>query len=456
MQETIAAISTSRSPGGIGIVRLSGEDAIKIASSLFRSKENLADPSNDRKLLYGHFEKKGETIDEVLAVAFHEPNSYTRENMVEIQCHGGPVVLDRILEAFLSSGAEPAEPGEFTRRAFLNGRMDLTQAEAVMDIIDAQSIEAQKQGMNQLEGSLSLVVEEYRQKIVEMLSLIVANIDFPTDEVDDANYPLLLKQGTELLERLERLRESSKRGKIIRDGIKTVIVGKPNVGKSSLLNRLLRENRVIVTDVPGTTRDIIEEFVRLDGATLRIQDTAGIRETDDIVEKIGIEKALESIDEADLVLAVFDQSQPLIEDDYKIIEKIQGKQSIVLLNKEDLPKAFEEKELEEKFPKNRVLSVSMLEEDATTVLEDEIKKMFLSGDIKQTQDAVLTNMRHKIHLDKAISSLESAIDELNMGTPLDCVEVDLNDSYTQLGYITGMTVDDEILDAIFSKFCIGK
>lgn len=456
MNDTIVAISTSRSPAGIGIVRLSGDEALNMASNLFKSSQSLLDKSNDRKLLYGHIKVKGEILDEVLSVAFHEPNSYTKEDMVEVQCHGGPVVLDRILDSFLHEGARLAEPGEFTRRAFLNGRMDLTQAEAVMDIIEAQSLEAHKQGIGQLEGSLSKKVEEYRQSIVDMLALIVANIDFPTDEVEDANYEILLKDGKILLDQLKKLRDTSKRGRILREGIQTVIIGKPNVGKSSLLNRLLRENRAIVTDIPGTTRDIIEEYISLDGVSLRIQDTAGIRETEDLVEKMGIEKALDSIDEADLILAVFDSSNELDQEDRIILDKIKDRNSLLLLNKQDLSPVLELEDLIEDFPRENIIKTSLLEEISTHELEEKIKEMFLEGNVSSNQDAVLTNMRHKVLLNKAIESLESALEELSMGTPLDCIEVDLNNAYTNLGSITGMTVEEEILDTIFSKFCIGK
>lgn len=456
MNETIVAISTSRSPAGIGIVRLSGEEAINMASCLFESSQSLLDKKNDRRLLYGHLTYQGEILDEVLAVAFYGPNSYTREDMVEVQCHGGPVVLDRILEAFLHQGAKIAEPGEFTRRAFLNGRLDLTQAEAVMDLIEAQSVEAHQQGIGQLSGLLSEKLEDYRQEIVGMLALIVANIDFPTDEVDDANYEVLLRDGRDLLTKLLDLRDSSKRGKIIREGVSTLIIGKPNVGKSSLLNKLLREKRAIVTDVPGTTRDIIEEYINLDGISLRIKDTAGIRDTQDLVEKIGIDMALDSIDEADLILAVFDSSRALDQEDRLVLDKIKDKKTIVLLNKEDLSPVIGEEDFKDYFPPQSIIRTSLLEDMPTKELEEKIREMFLQGQVSSNKEAVLTNMRHRVQLDKAIESLESALRELEMETPLDCVEVDLNDAMNALGSITGMTVEEEVLDTIFSKFCIGK
>lgn len=455
LTDTIAAISTAMGASGIGIVRLSGPEAIEIASKAFQSKSPLTE-ENNRKLLYGHIVKEDKVLDEVLLAPFFKPNTYTRENMAEINCHGGQIAVNLVLEYMLELGCRLAEPGEFTKRAFLNGRLDLSQAEAVIDLIDAHSKEGYSAGIDQLEGSLSRFITKDREKLVNMMALIEANIDFPTDEIEEANNTKLIEQGEELLQGLKELRSTSSRGRLLREGISTVIVGKPNVGKSSLLNAFLRENRAIVTDIPGTTRDIIEEYVNLDGVTLKIKDTAGIRSTEDVVEQIGVEMAESSIKQADLVIALFDSSKALESEDYRILDLVKDQKSIYILNKSDLESKIGIEDLKEAGAKGEILTTSLLEAKGVVVLEDKIKEAFSLGEISSNNQAMITNLRHRRALDKAIESVESAVDALHIGIPIDCVEVDLNDAYNALGEITGETIEEEILDKIFSDFCIGK
>lgn len=455
MEHTIAAISTATGPAGIGIVRLSGEKAIEIANKAFKGSQSLLDRENHRRLLYGHIVKDGVTLDEVLVAPFYAPHTYTREDMVEINCHGGFMAVNLVLEYMLELGCELAEPGEFTRRAFLNGRLDLSQAEAVLDLIDAHSQEGYKVGLDQLEGSLSKEITTHRQTIIDIMALIVANIDFPTDEVDEAEEAYLHEKMDTLLKDLIELSETSSRGKLLREGIKTVIVGKPNVGKSSLLNAFLRENRAIVTDIPGTTRDVIEEYVNLDGITLRIKDTAGIRDTEDAVEKIGVDLARESLNEADLILAMFDSSKELEEEDREILELLVDKPVIFILNKSDLPSKISPEDLIGTEDRD-VITTSLINKDDITKIEDLIKERFALGDINVGEGGFITNLRHRRALDRAIDAMTSGVEALEMGLTLDLIEVDLNDALTALGEITGETIEEEILDRIFSQFCIGK
>lgn len=455
MDYTIAAISTAPGPAGIGIVRLSGERAIEIADRAFKGNKDLKDKKNHRHLLYGHIVKDGAALDEVLIAPFFGPNTYTREDMVEINCHGGMMAVNLVLEYMLELGCKLAEPGEFTRRAFLNGRLDLSQAEAVLDLIDAHSREGYKVGLDQLEGSLSREIETHRQSIIDLLALIVANIDFPTDEVDEVEQAYLHKKMDTLLRDLIKLSETSSRGKLLREGIKTVIVGKPNVGKSSLLNAFLRENRAIVTDIPGTTRDIIEEYVNLDGITLRIKDTAGIRETSDAVEKIGVDLARESLEEADLILAMFDSSKELEEEDREILNLLVDKPVIFILNKSDLPSKLTAEDLPIGEDRD-VIETSLLNKEDILKIENRIKERFALGEIQAGEGGFITNLRHRRSLDRAIEAMSSGVEALEMGLTLDLIEVDLNDALTALGEITGETIEEEILDRIFSQFCIGK
>lgn len=459
MFDTIAAISTAVGEAGIGIVRLSGKDAIKIANNIFRGINNktLLDAEN-RKMVYGHIidNRNDEIIDEVLIVSMKEPHTYTRENVVEIYCHGGIIPVRKILELLLYNGARLAEPGEFTKRAFLNGRLDLSQAEAVIDIIKAKTDKSFQVSMDQLEGGLSKKVEVIRDTVLSMLAHVEVTIDFPEDDIEEVTYEELEENANRVISEIKKLLSTADRGKILRDGINTVILGKPNVGKSSLMNALLSENRAIVTDIPGTTRDIIEEHLNIDGIPLRIIDTAGIRETEDLVERIGVDRAKETIESADLIIAVFDISTDLTEEDYNIIDLIKGRKTLVLLNKTDLPKKYSEDRLRELLEGVDIISASVINEVGLDVLEDSIKEMFYSGEIELDSSVVVTNLRHKNQLEKALVNMESALNDIRAQVPLDCIEVDLRDCWENLGEILGETIGEDILDKIFAEFCIGK
>lgn len=451
---TIAAISTAKSPAGIGIVRLSGADSIAVAEKFFRSKSALSDPLNDRKLLYGHFVVEDEIIDEVLAVAFRGPYSYTGEDMVEIQAHGGSVGLERILSAFIDGGCEAAMRGEFTKIAFLNGKLDLTEAEAIVDMIEADSVSSQRQSARQLTGHLYRKIEDFRRRLKDTLAHLVADIDFSTEEVEPVDTSLLENTTEELLDEMKALLKTFKRGKMIQDGIATSIIGKPNVGKSSFLNAILREDKAIVTEIPGTTRDVLEASYSLDGIHLRMQDTAGIRETEDLVEKMGIERALKSMDTADLIIAIFDASRPLDVEDLKIIEGIRDKRVICLLNKQDLGSVVTVSDLEKYFP-GAVLETSLIKREGLKAVEDLIESWFLSGEVA-ADEVQIYSLRHKNLLSAAIESMEKGRDDLMAGIGLDLAEVYFEDAFIKLGEITGQTAGEEVLDHVFSKFCIGK
>lgn len=459
MSDTIAAISTAIGEAGIGIVRMSGNKSLEIANKVFKGSKvsNLKEAEN-RKLTYGHIINplNDQIIDEVLIAYMKEPYTYTKENMVEIYCHGGVISVRKILEIVLENGARLADPGEFTKRAFLNGRLDLAQSEAVIDVIRAKTDKSLEISLNQLEGSLSSKVRKIRGILLEMLAHINASIDFSEDDIEDMAYIELEAKAKLVNEEIKKLLNTADRGKILRDGLNTVILGKPNVGKSSLLNAILRENRAIVTNVPGTTRDIIEEYVNVDGIPLKIVDTAGIRETEDLVEKIGVDRAKEVVSKADLIIAVFDASSELTEEDYRIMEIVKEKNSIVLLNKLDLPNKYDENQLKELLPNNKIITTSMAKGIGIDRLEEEIKNMFYSGNLDIESDVVITNMRHKNQLVKAMKNIEDGIEGINVYLPLDCVEVDIKECWENLGEISGDTIGEDVLDKIFSDFCIGK
>lgn len=457
--DTIAAIATAPGEAGIGIIRISGKDAVEIGNRVFKSKKGLSlKECEERKLNYGYIfdPKSGQKVDEVLAVYIKAPYTYTREDIVEINCHGGIIPVRRILEIVLENGARLAERGEFTKRAFLNGRIDLSQAEAVMDLISAKTDTSFNVSLNQLEGSISGEVRKLQNVLLSMLAHVEASIDFPEDDVEDLTYETLKEQGRFVLEKINKLLGTVYTGKILREGLKTVILGKPNVGKSSLLNAILRENRAIVTDIPGTTRDIIEEYVNIKGVPLKIIDTAGIRQTEDIVERLGVDKAKELLNEADLIIAVFDTSKELTEEDYYIIDSIKDKTTIVLLNKSDLPSKIDEKDIREHLPDKRIINTSISKNEGIDKLEDAIEDMFLSSEVKITDSIIITNVRHRDQLLKAKTNIEDALNSLEMNMPLDCIEVDIKGCWENLGEITGDTVGEDIIDKIFSEFCIGK
>ena len=457
MSDTIAAISTAVGEAGIGIVRLSGKNAINIASKVFKGintkQLNIAE---NRKLVYGHIIDGDEIIDEVLIAYMNEPFTYTRENMVEIYCHGGIIPVRKILELLLRSGAKLAGPGEFTKRAFLNGRLDLSQAEAVMDIIKSKTDKSYEVSLSQLEGSLSHRVKDIGDILLAMIAHVEVSIDFPDHEVDEITYDEMKRDAKIVKLEIEKLIATSHRGKILRDGLNTIILGKPNVGKSSLLNAVLRENRAIVTDIPGTTRDIIEEFINIDGIPLKIVDTAGIRDTEDLVERIGVDRAKDTVESADLIIAVFDASRELSEEDYSIIELIKDKKTIALLNKTDLDSLYDEEHLKRLLNGRQVISSSITSGIGVDILESSIKEMFYSGQVEIDSDIIINNMRHKNQLELALENIDSALNDIESLVPLDCIEVDLRNCWENLGEITGDSVSEDIIDKIFAEFCLGK
>ena len=454
---TIAAISTAVGEAGIGIVRISGKRSLEIGSKIFKGKviEELNEVHN-RKLTYGHIVDNGKIIDEVLIAFMQGPSTYTREDMVEIYCHGGIISVKNILQLILNKGARLAEPGEFTKRAFLNGRLDLSQAEAVMDMIKAKTDKSFEASLDQLEGSLSKKIKEIRNILLEMIAHVEVSIDFPDQDVEEITYDELKDSANKIKEEIERLLATSDRGKILREGLNTVILGKPNVGKSSLLNAILRENRAIVTDIPGTTRDIIEEYVNIDGIPLRIIDTAGIRDTDDIVEQIGVDRAKQTVLDADLIIAVFDASRELSDEDHQIIDLIKDKKTIIILNKTDLPSKYDEDYFKSILNDKEIIIASITSGIGLENLEKSIKNMFYDGEVEINSDTLVTNIRHKDQLIKSLDNIKNAIDDINMSVPIDCIEVDLKDCWENLGEISGDTIGEDILDKIFSEFCIGK
>lgn len=456
---TIAAISSAVGEAGIGIVRMSGKNSLHILEKLFIKKnkeEQLA--MENRKLTYGHIVNPmdGSIVDEVLVVYMKSPYTYTREDIVEIYCHGGAISVKKILELLLENGARLAEPGEFTKRAFLNGRLDLSQAEAVIDLIRAKTDKGYDVSLNQLEGSLSSEIKKIQNILLNMIAHIEVSIDFPEEDIEEVTYDELKVNANVVLEDIEKLLNTAERGKILREGLNTVILGKPNVGKSSLLNAILRENRAIVTDVPGTTRDIIEEYVNVDGIPLKIVDTAGIRDTEDLVEKIGVDRAKEVVEDADLIIGIFDASRELTDDDKEIIELIKERKSIVLLNKTDLPNVYNSDDLAKILRNKKIINTAIAKGEGIEELEKTIVDMFYSGDVEVKDEVMVTKLRHKDQLLKAKKNIVDAINGIELNVPLDCIEVDVKNCWTNLGEISGDTVSEDIIDKVFSEFCIGK
>ena len=457
MTDTIAAIATALSPSGIGIVRISGPESREIAGKVYRSKggkKKLQDvPSHS--IHYGFICDGDEVIDEVLVMVMDGPRSYTGEDTVEIDCHGGVLAMRKILDTVVKNGARPADPGEFTKRAFLNGRIDLSKAEAVIDVINAKNEYALKSSVSQLRGNIQKAIKEIRGDLIYQIAYIESALDDPEHISIDGYGENLYKEVKKQEERIDRLLLSVKDGKLVKEGIKTVIVGKPNAGKSSLLNTLLGEERAIVTDIAGTTRDILEETILLHGISLRIIDTAGIRETQDVVEKIGVEKAIDSAKDADLVLFVVDSSVPLDENDREIMELLKDKKTIVLLNKADLEQAVDEDDLKSTAG-HPVISVSAKEEQGIDLLEDKIKELFFQGGLEFNDEIYITNARHKAALEEARKSLEMVENSIEMQMPEDFFSIDLMNAYEALGRIIGESAGEDLVNEIFSKFCTGK
>ena len=451
--DTIAAISTPLGEGAIGIVRLSGTDSFAIAQKIFKGKDLSKGASHT--LNYGHIvdPDKNEILDEVMVGAMRSPKTFTREDIIEINTHGGIAVTNEILQLVIREGARLAEPGEFTKRAFLNGRVDLTQAEAVMDIIRAKTDKAMNIAVKQLDGSLSDLINNTRQEILNTLAQVEVNIDYPEyDDVEEATTEIIREKTSEFEALLTNLLKTARRGKILREGISTAIIGRPNVGKSSLLNNLLREEKAIVTDIEGTTRDVIEEYVNINGVPLKLVDTAGIRETEDIVEQIGVERSKKALKEADLVLLVLNASEPLTDQDRQLLEISQDSNRIILLNKVDLPEKIEIDQLPEDY-----IKISVLKNQNIDQIEDRINALFFENAGLVEQDATyLSNARHISLIEKAVESLQAVNEGLALGMPVDLLQVDLTRTWEILGEITGDAAPDELITQLFSQFCLGK
>ena len=457
--DTIAAISTAPGEGAIGIVRISGEDAIRIADEVYRLKDKRLNEQASHTIHYGHIvdPKNDEVIDEVMVTVLRAPKTFTREDIVEINCHGGIVAINRILQLVLRMGARLAEPGEFTKRAFLNGRIDLSQAEAVMDLIRAKTDKSMQMAMRQLDGELSKLIQNLRQEILNTLAQVEVNIDYPEyDDVEEMTLQLLREKTQQVSQGIRALLNTASQGKILRDGLKTAIVGRPNVGKSSLLNVLLREEKAIVTDIAGTTRDTIEEYVNVRGVPLQLIDTAGIRETDDVVERIGVERSRKALNEADFVLLILNQSEELMDEDLRLLEQTKDFKRIILLNKTDLPTKIDMGKVKEFATDSEIVTTSMLKKEGIDQLEEKIADYFFQGQMNERDATYLSNTRHIALLEKAEQALQEVANGVDMGMPVDLIQIDFTRAWDLLGEITGDTVQDELLTQLFSQFCLGK
>lgn len=457
--DTIAAISTPVGEGGISIIRISGEDAVVVAKRLYRGSKDLAQVAS-HTINYGHIvdPDTGAEVDEVMVSVMRAPHTYTCEDVVEINCHGGLLATNRILQLVLSYGARMAEPGEFTKRAFLNGRIDLSQSEAVMDLIRAKTDKSMKVALNQLDGDLSRLIRHLRQDILDVLAQVEVNIDYPEyDAVEEMTTKMLKEKALDIQQRIQALLKTAKQGKVLREGLATAIIGRPNVGKSSLLNTLLHEDKAIVTDVAGTTRDVIEEYVNVDGVPLKLIDTAGIRDTDDTVEKIGVERSKRALDAADLILLLIDSSAPLTAEDCELLTATHGKQRIVILNKTDLPRQVDLDELKKLTDGDALIETSIVKHEGMDQLGQQISKMFFNEGIESSQNNVMvTNARHIGLLHQANAALSDVLKGINAGMPVDLVQIDMTRCWDLLGEITGDSYQDELLDQLFSQFCLGK
>ncbi|WP_338471228.1 tRNA uridine-5-carboxymethylaminomethyl(34) synthesis GTPase MnmE [Niallia sp. XMNu-256] len=458
--DTIAAISTPMGEGAIAIVRLSGDEAFSIAEKLFKSisgKELTEEPSHT--IHYGHMidPVSKEVAEEVMVSIMRGPRTFTKEDVVEINCHGGLVSVNRVLQLCLNNGARLAEPGEFTKRAFLNGRIDLSQAEAVMDLIRAKTDRAMNVALGQMEGRLSKLIKRLRQEILETLAQIEVNIDYPEyDDVEEMSHRMLTEKSTYVKKEIEKLLQTSQQGKILREGLSTVIVGRPNVGKSSLLNSLVQENKAIVTDIPGTTRDVIEEYVNVRGVPLRLLDTAGIRETEDIVERIGVERSRKVLKEADLILLVLNYSDLLTAEDENLFEAVQGMDVIVIVNKTDLPQKIDMNRVYELAGQYKVITTAIIEEKGVDELEQAIADLFFTGNIDAGDMTYVSNSRHVALLNQAHKAISDVLEGIDFGTPIDILQIDLTRTWELLGEIIGDTVQESLINQLFSQFCLGK
>ena len=457
--DTIAAISTPPGEGAISIVRLSGEKAIAIADRIFQAGTKTLAQVPSHTIHYGHIvdPEENRLMDEVMLSVMKKPRTFTREDVVEINCHGGIVVVNQLLQLVLRQGARLAEPGEFTKRAFLNGRVDLSQAEAVMDLIRAKTDKAMNLAVNQLDGNLSHLIRTLRQEILETLAQVEVNIDYPEyDDVEELTTRLLLEKATMVKGQIQALLATAQQGKILREGLSTAIIGRPNVGKSSLLNHLLREEKAIVTDIAGTTRDVIEEYVNVRGVPLKLIDTAGIRETEDVVEKIGVERSRKALAEAELILLVLNQSEGLTQEDKQLLELTAGSRRIILLNKTDLEPKLAPAELVQYAADEPIFSVSVLTNEGLDQLEQAIADLFFGGKTTDKDASYLSNTRHIALLENAVQSLSEVIQGIEAGMPVDLVQIDMTRCWDYLGEVVGDSVQDELITQLFSQFCLGK
>lgn len=457
--DTIAAISSAPGEGAIGIVRLSGDDALAIADKVYKLGQKRLSTQDSHTIHYGHIvdPKDGQEIDEVMVSVMREPKTFTREDIVEINTHGGIVATNRVLELVLREGATLAEPGEFTKRAFINGRIDLTQAEAVMDLIRAKTDRSMDLAVKQLDGKLSNLIENLRQDILNTLAQVEVNIDYPEyDDVEEMTLKLLGEKTTIIKDRIDGLLSTAKQGKILRDGISTAIVGRPNVGKSSLLNALLREEKAIVTDIEGTTRDTVEEYINIRGVPLKLVDTAGIRDTEDVVERIGVERSKKALMEAELVLLLLNQSEALTAGDRELLALTQDHKRIIIMNKIDLPNQLLKESLLEWVEEDEIIATSMMTQEGIDALEEKIADYFFSGQSGEKDATYVSNARHIDLLQKASQSLDEVKNGIDMGMPVDLIQIDFTRAWEILGEIIGENAPDELLTQLFSQFCLGK
>ncbi|WP_310830859.1 tRNA uridine-5-carboxymethylaminomethyl(34) synthesis GTPase MnmE [Paenibacillus pedocola] len=457
LSDTIAAVSTALGEGGIAIIRVSGPEAISEVAPLFRSTTPLTEVAS-HTVHYGHIINPvdGERMEEVLVTVMKGPRSFTTEDVVEISAHGGVISVRRVMDLLLQQNIRLAEPGEFTKRAFLGGRIDLSQAEAVIDLIRSKSDRAFSVALKQVSGSLSERIKSLRHTLIETLAHIEVNIDYPEHDVEEFTAEFIKEKSSEVMEGINKLLKTANEGKILREGITTAIVGRPNVGKSSLLNALARDNKAIVTDIPGTTRDVIEEYVTINNIPLKLLDTAGIRETMDVVEKIGVERSKAAFSDADLILLVLNANEELHEDELALMEQIHGRQALVIMNKMDLPPRLDKAKLLTFFDESSIVPMSVLEEEGLDKLEEAISELFFGGKLESGDLTYVSNVRHIALLKKAYKSLQDAYEAADMLVPIDMIQIDVRLAWEQLGEIIGDTAADSLLDQIFSQFCLGK
>lgn len=456
--DTITSISTPMGEGAIGIVRMSGHDAVAIADKLYKGKQKLEQVPT-HTINYGHIidPETGDVVEEVMVSVLRAPRTFTREDIVEINCHGGILTINRVLELTMTHGARMAEPGEYTKRAFLNGRIDLSQAEAVMDFIRSKTDRASKVAMNQIEGRLSTLIQHQRQSILEVLAQVEVNIDYPEyDDVEEATTEFLLERSREIKEAIQQLLDTGVQGKIMREGLSTVIVGKPNVGKSSMLNNLIQSNKAIVTEVAGTTRDVLEEYVNVRGVPLKLVDTAGIRETEDIVERIGVERSRKALQEADLILFVLNNNEALTQEDRQLYDVIKNEDVIVIVNKTDLDRQLDIDEVQQMIGDKPLIETSMQTQQGIDALELQIRDLFFDGTVQNQDMTYVSNSRHISLLKQAKQAIQDAIEAAEAGVPTDMVQIDLTRTWELLGEIIGESASEELIDQLFSQFCLGK